>query len=79
MAEDIDDRRNSHIADPAVTAVVIGDLTAVQNTGWGATTEADFDKIWQEHDKVIADVAANNSAIDNILVALEEAGILNKS
>lgn len=74
------------ISDPAapaaVTAVAIGDLTATQNTGWGAGAEADFDKIATELDKLVTDVAAmrtaivaNNAAIDSIIDALEGIGI----
>lgn len=79
MARSERDIIDAHITDPTATAVAIGDLNAVQNTGWGATAEADFDKIWTEFDKLIADVASNNSRIDAILVALEEVGIVAKS
>jgi len=79
-----------HIADPAATAaataVAIGDLTATQNTGWGAAAEADFDKIATNIDALVADVAAmktavdaNNTAIDSILAALEAWGIVASS
>lgn len=40
----------------AVTAVAVGDLVAVQNTGFGATAEADFDKIGTNIDALVADV-----------------------
>jgi hypothetical protein len=57
-----------------MTLAAVGDLVAVQNTGWGATAEADFDKIWDGIDKAAADVAAlktaidaNNAQIDNLI------------
>jgi hypothetical protein len=46
-------------ADPgAPTGVVIGDTNSVQNTGWGATAEADADKIHTNIDALVVDVAA---------------------
>lgn len=78
----------AHIADPAAcaaptatdpaapaaqTLAAVGDLVAVQNTGWGATAEADFDKIWDAIDKAAADMAALYTAMaahDTQIVAL---------
>ena len=76
MAEGGEDKRSAAISDATTTAVAIGDLVAVQNTGFGATAEADFDKIWTEHDKVITDILSNKTAINSIILALEKAGII---
>ena len=81
-----DEPAASHIADPAAnanpTASTVGDQGATQNTGWGADSEAHFDEIRTVLNQLIVDVAAgktatdaNNTAIDAILVALENAGI----
>jgi hypothetical protein len=80
----------AHIADPAAcangTAAVVGDLGATQNTGWGASSEANFDKIHTAIDALVADIAAhktaidaNNTAIDSILTTLETWGITASS
>ena len=37
------------------TGVTMGDLVATENTGWGASTEAGFDKITTAIDQLIAD------------------------
>ena len=62
----------AHIADPAamaaITGAVVGDTVATSG-GWGSSTEAGFDSMHVAID-------ANNAAIDSILVALENAGIL---
>ncbi len=84
--EAIKDKINDPAAPAAVTAVAIGDLTATQNTGWGASSEASFDKIATNLDKLVTDVAAlrtaivaNNAAIDSILDALETFGLSKKA
>ena len=60
MAEDIDDRRNAHIANAKVDYA--DDASA---------NDLDTDA------KRVAAANATNTAINTILVALEEAGILN--
>ena len=42
----------------AATASAVGDTVSVQNTGWGATAEADADALHTEIDATIVDVAA---------------------
>ena len=39
-----------------LTGVTMGDLVATENTGWGASSEANFDKITTAVDQLIADV-----------------------
>ena len=50
----------------APTATVVGDLVATENTGWGASSEANFDKIATAIDALIAD----NLDLRQIIAAL---------
>lgn len=60
----------------AMTGATMGDLVATQNSGWGANTEADFDKITTAVDELIADVTALDTLLTAIRTALVNAGIM---
>lgn len=64
------------ISDPGVTATTVGDQGATEGTGWGADTEAHFDEIVTVLNQLIVDVAANNTAIDLIIVRLKAFGLI---
>ncbi len=58
------------------TATSMGDLVAVQNTGWGATNEADFDKITTQIDNLIADNLDLRKAITALIDDLQAFGLV---
>ena len=58
------------------TAVAPGDLTATQSTGWGASTEANFDKIATAIDALVADNLDLRSAITAIIDDLQALGLV---
>lgn len=58
------------------TATVVGDLVATQNTGWGASTEANFDKIATAIDALITDVADIRQTITAIIDDLQAYGLV---
>jgi len=61
---------------PNATWSSMGDLLAVQNTGWGATNEADFDKITTAVDQLGADVLALKKVVTAIVDDLQSMGIV---
>ena len=66
------------ISDPAVTATGVT-ITATEETGggiWGCNTEAEMDAIETSIDALVVDVAANNAAIDLIIVRLKAFGLI---
>ena len=69
MGFDVKDIQASHITD---ADAAVGDQGATQNTGWGADTEAHFDEIRTK-------LNATATAVNAILVALENVGILAKA
>ena len=92
MARDQKDLRDAHIEDPAACAAMTAagiTVTATEETGggiWGCNSEAEMDAVETAVDALVVDAAAlktaidvNNAAIDAILVALEEVGIVAKS
>lgn len=62
------------IANPTATAP--GDLVATNN-GWGASSEANFDKIWAALDALVADNLDLRQAITALIDDLQEAGVLS--
>ena len=68
-----------HIADASITTAAVGDLVATEGTGWGASTEANFDKIHAAIDTLVTDVTALATAVAAINAALEEWGITKSS
>lgn len=68
------DTANKTIAAP--TCATMGDLAATQNTGWGASTEAGFDKITAAVDELIADNLDLRQAITAIIDDLQALGLV---
>lgn len=62
------------IADPTATAV--GDLVATNN-GWGANSEANFDKIHDAIDKLVADNLDLRKAVTALIDDLQHQGLIN--
>ena len=58
------------------TALAPGDLGATQNTGWGASTEANFDKIGTALDALVADLDDLRQTVTALIDDLQEAGVL---
>lgn len=63
-------------APAAITAVVLGDLVATQNTGWGAASEADFDDISTQFDALHADVTALSAKVG---LCVTDLGVQNQN
>ena len=59
------------------TAAAVGDLVATQNTGWGASTEVNFDKIATAIDALIVDVADLRQTVTALIDDLQESGAIN--
>jgi len=59
----------------ARTAAAIGDLVATSG-GWGASTEANFDKISDAIDKLVADQQDTAKLVNAILDDLQTLGLL---
>lgn len=62
------------IANPTCTSM--GDLVATQNTGWGASTEANFDKITTAVDQLIADNLDLRKAVSALIDDLQNQGVI---
>jgi predicted RecA/RadA family phage recombinase len=62
-------------APAGVTAVAVGDLDATNN-GWGASSEANFDKIHTAIDALVADVTELQSKLD---AAVTDLGVQNQN
>lgn len=61
------------VSDPAATASAIG---AIGNGADGASSTANFNKIQTAIDQLVTDTAANNTAIDLIIVRLKAFGLI---
>lgn len=60
-------------ANPAgLTAVAIGDTVSVQNTGWGATAEADADAIHVNIDALVADMLEVHTQLIAAIVDVDD-------
>ena len=57
---------SDHVADVTITTTAVGDLVATEGTGWGASTEANFDKIHTAIDTLVTDVTALKTAVNAI-------------
>jgi predicted RecA/RadA family phage recombinase len=65
------------VTDPAgLTGTALGDLTATQNTGWGASTEAGFDSISTKFDALVVDVADIHA---KLLLAIDDLTVQNQN
>jgi len=62
------------IANP--TCATMGDLGATQNTGWGASSEANFDKITTAIDQIIADNLDVRQGLNALIDDLQELGLV---
>lgn len=60
----------------ARTAVTMGDLVATKNSGWGASSEANFDKITTAVDQLIADQADTAQIVNALIDDLQAYGLL---
>lgn len=61
---------------PNATGVVLGDLVATQNTGWGSSSEAGFDSIATEFDKIVTDIDNLRKVVTALIDDLQEAGLI---
>ena len=59
-----------------VTGVSMGDLGATENTGWGASSEANFDKIGTAIDALVADNLDLRQAISALIDDLQTIGLV---
>lgn len=65
---------NKTVAAP--TCATMGDLVATQNSGWGSSTEAGFDKITTAVDELIADNLDLRQAVTSIIDDLQALGLV---
>ncbi len=59
----------------ARTAVSMGDLVATEGTGWGASSEANFDKITTAVDQLIADQVDTAAVVNALIDDLQALGL----
>ena len=58
------------------TAAAPGDLVATEGSGWGANSEANFDKIGTAIDALVADNLDLRQAVTSIIDDLQELGLV---